>query len=372
MTMTTLSIPFKYDYVGSFLRPEAVQNAKQLFKKGLISKDELKAVEDAEIVKLIEKQKAAGYHVITDGEYRRSYWHLDFFWGLNGIEQTELSHGYFFHGEETAKGSIKITGKISGQNHPFVEHFKFVNQFADDNTVAKQTFPAPAQLLAELFRKDNVENTKKFYPDINDLINDIAAAYRTVIKDLYDAGCRNIQVDDCTWGMFVDEQYWNNRQNGEVSFEAEAEKYLKVNNLSFEGRPSDLAFTTHICRGNYHSTYACTGPYDRVAPFVFAKENVDAFYLEFDDDRSGGFEPLKYIPKDKKVVLGLITSKRADLEDKEYIKQRLKQASEYISLDRVSLSPQCGFASCEIGNKLVEQDQWDKLALVKEIASEAL
>ena len=146
MTMTTLSIPFKYDYVGSFLRPEAVQNAKQLFKKGLISKDELKAVEDAEIVKLIEKQKAAGYHVITDGEYRRSYWHLDFFWGLNGIEQTELSHGYFFHGEETAKGSIKITGKISGENHPFVEHFKFVNQFADDNTVAKQTFPAPAQL----------------------------------------------------------------------------------------------------------------------------------------------------------------------------------------------------------------------------------
>ena len=172
--------------------------------------------------------------------------------------------------------------------------------------------------------------------------------------------------------MFVAEQYWNNRQNGEVSFEAEAEKYLKVNNLSFEGRPSDLAFTTHICRGNYHSTYACTGPYDRVAPFVFAKENVDAFYLEFDDERSGGFEPLKYIPKDKKVVLGLITSKRADLEDKEYIKQRLKQASEYISLDRVSLSPQCGFASCEIGNKLVEQDQWDKLALVKEIASEAL
>ena len=147
---------------------------------------------------------------------------------------------------------------------------------------------------------------------------------------------------------------------------------LKVNNLSFEGRPSDLAFTTHICRGNYHSTYACTGPYDRVAPFVFAKENVDAFYLEFDDERSGGFEPLKYIPKDKKVVLGLITSKRPELEDKEFIKQRLKEASKFISLDRVSLSPQCGFASCEIGNKLVDEDQWNKLALVKEIATEYL
>lgn len=366
----TAHIPFKYDFVGSFLRPEAVQNAKALFKKGLISKEELTKVENTEIEKLIAKQKAAGYHVISDGEYRRAYWHLDFFWGLNGIEQTELSHGYFFHNEETAKGSIKIVGKISGENHPFVEHFKFVNQFSDEHHVAKQTFPAPAQLLAELFRKDNIENTKKFYPNLDELIEDIGAAYRTVIRELYAAGCRNIQVDDCTWGMFVDEKYWAARQNGNISLEEEAEKYLRVNNLAYQDRPEDLALTTHICRGNYHSTYACTGAYDPVAPILFARENVDAFYLEFDDERSGGFEPLKYIPEDKKVVLGLITSKRAQLEDKEFIKKRIKEASKYIPLERLCLSPQCGFASCEIGNKLTDEDQWKKLALVKEIATE--
>ena len=364
------TIPFRFDYVGSFLRPAAVKNARALYKANKLSAEELAVVENEEIAKLIEKQKNAGFHVITDGEYRRAYWHLDFFWGLNGIEETELSHGYFFHGEETAKGSIKVTGKITGENHPFVQYFKFVKEFEDENTVAKQTFPAPAQLLAELFRKDNIENTKAFYPDINVLIEDIGAAYRTVIKELYEAGCRNIQLDDCTWGMFVDEKYWANRQNGNVSFEDEANKYLKVNNLALENKPSDLTITTHVCRGNYHSTYACTGPYDKIAPFLFAKENVDAFYLEFDDERSGGFESLKYIPKDKKVILGLITSKRADLEDKEFIKSRIAEASKYVDLDRLYLSPQCGFASCEIGNKLTDNDQWAKLKLVKDIAQE--
>ena len=170
--------------------------------------------------------------------------------------------------------------------------------------------------------------------------------------------------------MFVDEKYWAARQNGNVSLEEEAEKYLRVNNLAYQDRPEDLALTTHICRGNYHSTYACTGAYDPIAPILFARENVDAFYLEFDDERSGGFEPLKYVPEDKKVVLGLITSKRAQLEDKEFIKKRIYEASKYIPLERLCLSPQCGFASCEIGNKLTDEDQWKKLALVKEIAKE--
>lgn len=363
-------IPFRYDYVGSFLRPSAIKNARAMFKAGKLSKDELKAVENEEIGKLIVRQKEAGFHVITDGEYRRAYWHLDFFWGLNGIEETELSHGYFFHGEETAKGSVRLIDRIDGHNHPFVEFFRFVKSFEDESTVAKQTIPSPAQLLAELFRKDNIENTKKFYPDINDLIADIGAAYRTVIRELYEAGCRNIQFDDCTWGMFVDEKYWSNRQNGSVSFEDEANKYLKVNNLALEDKPADLVIATHVCRGNYHSTYACTGPYDRIAPFLFERENVDAFYLEFDDERSGGFECLACVPKNKKVVLGLITTKKPELEDKELIKRRIREASEYVDLDRLSLSPQCGFASCEIGNKITEQDQWAKLKLVKEIAQE--
>lgn len=202
------------------------------------------------------------------------------------------------------------------------------------------------------------------------LINDLAAAYRTVIKELYAAGCRNIQFDDCTWGMIVDDKYWAAKVGDGFTLKDEAEKYLKVNNLAIEGKPDDLTITTHVCRGNYHSTYASKGAYDAVAPYLFAKENADAFYLEFDDERSGGFEPLKYVSDNKKVVLGLITTKSPVLENKETVIARIKEAAKYIPLDRLYLSPQCGFASCEIGNKLTAEQQWAKLALVKEIAEE--
>lgn len=368
--MANLHAPFRYDYVGSFLRPENLKKARANYKAGKISAEELKQVEDEEITKLVEKQKKARYSVITDGEFRRSYWHLDFMWGFQGLQEVELDHGYFFHGEETTHGSVRVTGKISGENHPFVEHFKFVKQFEDENTIARQTFPAPAQLLAELYREDNGKITDSVYPDQEQLIQDIASAYRTVIQDLYNAGCRNIQLDDCTWGMFCDKLYWIARQGDDTSFEAEAEKYLRINNLALEGKPDDLTVTTHVCRGNYHSTWASSGGYAPVAPFLFAKENVDAFYLEFDDERSGNFEPLKHVADDKKVVLGLITTKSPKLEDKQAVIARIHEAEKYVPLDRLYLSPQCGFASCEIGNKLTDEDQWAKLALVKKIAEE--
>lgn len=362
--------PFRFDIVGSFLRPEEIKTARALYAEGKLSDEELRKVEDKEIEKLIQKQKQAGLSVITDGEFRRSYWHLDFMWGLNGIERVELDHGYFFHGEETTHGSIKVTGKISGENHPFVEHFKYVKLFEDENTVARQTIPAPAQLLAELYREKNGEQTNSIYPNQEELIQDIASAYQTVIQNLYDAGCRNIQFDDCTWGMFCDKKYWEARQADQVTVEQEAEKYLRLNNLALEGRPKDLAFTTHVCRGNYHSTWASSGGYAPIAPFLFANENVDAYYLEFDDERSGGFEPLQYVSNNKKVVLGLITTKSPVLEDKEIIKERIKEASKYIPLERLALSPQCGFASCEIGNKLTEEEEFAKLRLVKQISEE--
>lgn len=368
--MSKLQSPFRYDFVGSFLRPQEIKDARAAFKTGKITADDLRKVEDKEIAKLIEKQKKAGYHAITDGEFRRSYWHLDFMWGFNGINEIELDHGYFFHGEETTHGSIEVVGKISGENHPFVEHFKYVKLFEDENTIARQTMPAPAQLLAELFREDNGKKTTAVYSDIDELINDIAAAYRTVIKDLYNAGCRSIQFDDCTWGMFCDQKYWQARQNDNTTLEEEAEQYLRINNLALEGRPSDLTITTHVCRGNYHSTWASSGGYAPIAPVLFAKENVDAFYLEFDDERSGGFEPLKYVAEGKKVVLGLITTKSPKLEDKETVIKRIHEAAKYVPLKNLCLSPQCGFASCEIGNKLTDEEQWAKLALVKEIAEE--
>lgn len=366
----TLHIPFRYDSVGSFLRPRRLKQAREQFRAGSISAAELKQVEDEEIIKLIQKQKAAGYHVITDGEFRRNYWHLDFMWGFQGIDEIELDHGYFFHGEETTPESVELTGKISGEDHPFVEHFRFVKQFEEDSVISKQTIPAPAQLLAELFREDNGVKTSAVYPDTDELIHDIAAAYRTVILDLYHAGCRNLQLDDCTWGMFCDASYWNTRQQDHVTLEEEAQKYLLINNLALKDLPEDLAVATHVCRGNYHSTWASSGGYAPVAPYLFAEEKADTFYLEFDDERSGDFEPLQYVAEGKNVVLGLITTKSPELEEKEKIIARIHEAAEYVPLDHLYLSPQCGFASCEIGNKLTDEEQWAKLALVKEIAGE--
>lgn len=366
----TKHAPFRADVVGSFLRPQYLIEAREQFETGKLSADELKAVEDKAITDLIEKQKAAGLEVITDGEFRRHSWHLDFMWGLQGVERVELSHGYFFHGIETYHTSVRIKGKLAGANHPFVEHFKFVKQFEDDRVVAKQTIPAPAQTLAEFYRADNVETTVSIYPDKDQLIEDLAAAYRTVIRELYAAGCRNLQFDDCTWGMVVDPTYWKTHIGEGSTVESETADYLRVNNLAIQDKPADLVINTHVCRGNYESCFAATGAYDPVAPILFAKENVNAYYLEYDDERSGGFECLKYVSDDKQVVLGLITTKRPELEDKATVIRRIHEAARYIPLSRLCLSPQCGFSSNAHGNKLTEEEQWAKVALVREIAQE--
>ncbi len=230
---------------------------------------------------------------------------------------------------------------------------------------------APAQTLCELFRdEEHARTTASIYPHVDDLVEDLGAAYRTVIAELYAAGCRHVQLDDCTWGMIVDEGYWKTRSVNGATLEEEAERYLSVNNLALRDLPRDLTVNTHVCRGNYHSTYAGSGPYDRVAPSLFARENVHAFFLEFDDERSGGFAPLAEVPEDKPVALGLVTTKSPILEDPEQVIARIHQATEYVPLERLCLSLQCGFASCEIGNKLSEAEQWAKVRLVRRIAEE--
>ena len=278
--------------------------------------------------------------------------------------------GYQFHGEETTHGSLRLTGRISGENHPFIHDFLYVKQFEEDGVEAKLTIPAPAQFLAELFRGDNTRNTREYYPNTEELLHDIAAAYRTFFHEAYAAGCRTVQLDDCTWGMIVDDDFWKSMAGSGFTLEHEALQYLKVNNLAIEDKPEGLTVNTHVCRGNYHSSYATKGAYDPVAPWLFAKENVDAYYLEYDDERSGGFEPLKLVTPEKRVVLGLITTKSPVLEDKATVIARIREAAKYVPLERLSLSPQCGFASCEIGNKLTEEQQWAKLALVREIVEE--
>ena len=291
-------------------------------------------------------------------------------WGFNGVGHSKTQTGLPFHGEAAMIDDTYLTGKVSVGDHPFVEHFKFVKALEDENTVAKQTIPAPAQFLEQMIMPFALGNTKKYYNDTEELVQDIAKGYRKVITDLYAAGCRNIQFDNCSWGMIVDPNAKAIFGVDDAGLEDIKRLLLRINNLAIEGKPEDLVITTHVCRGNFHSTYASSGAYDSVAETLFAGENVSAYYLEFDDERSGGFEPLKAVSGDKKVVLGLITSKKPELEDKQVVIDRIHNAAKYISLDRLCLSPQCGFASCEIGNKLTEEEQWAKLALVKEIAEE--
>ena len=359
-------IPFRYDYVGSFLRPEELKEARKAFEEGTITAEALKEAEDQAILDLVRKQKEAGYHVITDGEFRRSTWHLDFMWGFEGVAHKKTEQGIAFQGEAALIDDTWLTGKIRVNHHPFVDHFRFLKALEDDQTVAKQTIPAPAQFFEQMVIPGNLEQTRKYYKTDEELSEDIAAGYRKVIRDLYDAGCRNLQFDDCTWGLLVAEGF----TSGKDELQEISEKLVKVNNLAIEGKPEDLVITTHVCRGNYHSAYFSSGAYDPIAEPLFGGENVDAYYLEYDDERSGSFAPLAKVSGEKKVVLGLITTKSPVLENKEEVKKRIYEAAEYIPLDRLYLSPQCGFASCEIGNKLTEEEQWAKLALVKEIAEE--
>lgn len=368
--MSTLKTPFRYDFVGSFLRPEKLKEAKKNFEEGKITQDELNQITDDCVRDVVAKQKAAGYHAITDGEFRRKFWHLDFMWGFEGVAHEKEGGGVQFNGEVADLEATYLVGKVKAKAHPFVEYFKFLKQFEDDNTVAKYTIPAPAQMYQQMIVPQNIEQTRKFYASDDELIQDIGLAYQDVIKQFYAAGCRNLQLDDCTWGAIVGDAAKQRYKSLGLDIEEVKAQLLKVNNLALEGRPEDMVITSHICRGNYHSTYFTSGPYDSVADYVFALENVDALLLEYDDERSGGFLPLAKVSPDKKVVLGLITTKKAELENKEDVIARIHDASRYIPLDRLCLSPQCGFASCEIGNKLTEEQQWAKLALVKEIAEE--
>ena len=368
--MSKYQTPYRYDFVGSFLRPQEVKQAKADYSEGKITKEECDAIIDKAVTEVVARQKELGFHIITDGEFRRTYWHLDFMWGFEGVGHEQTGAGVQFSAEMAAVEDTYLTGKVKAKAHPFVEGFKFLKQFEDENTVAKYTIPAPAQMFQQMIVPANFENTRKYYAINEELIQDIGKAYQEVIKQFYEAGCRNLQLDDCTWGAIVGDAAKQRYKSLGQDLDEVKGQLLEVNNLALEGKPEDMVITSHICRGNYHSTFFTSGPYDSVADYVFAKENVDALFLEYDDARSGGFAPLAKVSEDKKVVLGLITTKTPELEDKDTVIKRIHEAAKYIPLERLCLSPQCGFASCEIGNKLTEEEQWAKLKLVKEIAEE--
>lgn len=370
--MSLLQTPFRYDYVGSFLRPERLKKARADFESGMINPSQLKEVEDECILDLVNKIKDLGYHVITDGEFRRSTWHLDFMWGFNGIEHKKtLAGNTTFDGEAAMIDDTYMISKISVKEHPFVEHFKFIKALEDENTIAKQTIPSPGQFYAYFTGAELLTTTLDIYGTEEAFADDVVKAYSEFVAEIYAAGCRNLQFDDCVWGGMVNPKLavaLTGRSGQQL--EEYKKLILDLNNRVVTLAPTDLIINTHVCRGNYHSTFFSSGAYDGVADLLFGEGHVNTYYLEYDDERSGGFAPLAKVSKDKKVVLGLITTKTPALENKEDVIARIHEAAKYIPLDRLYLSPQCGFASCEIGNKLTEAEQWDKLRLVKEIAEE--
>ncbi|GAJ98178.1 5-methyltetrahydropteroyltriglutamate--homocysteine S-methyltransferase [Geomicrobium sp. JCM 19055] len=364
MTKTATHAPFKADHVGSLLRPERIHIARKDFQAGNITAEELYNIETEEITRVVDKQIEVGLEAVTDGEFRRRFWHTDFLEHLNGIEGYVPDHGFQFKGEETERYDVRVIGKISfNEDHPHVKEFIQFKEIVGDRAVAKQTIPSPNQLFNAGIRNLDI------YPDLDAYTEDIVQTYRDAIQAFYDAGCRYLQLDDVyIAGLNSDDIPFN---DSGYSREDLIEHALKVANAVLENKPEDLVITTHLCRGNYRSKWAFKGSYAKIAPTLFAKENVDGFFLEYDDDRSGDFGPLDHIPSDgPQVVLGLFTSKHGELEDKETIKERIEEAKQHVSAEQICLSPQCGFASTHHGNILTEEEQWEKLRYIVELSKE--
>ena len=363
--------PFRLDHVGSFLRPERLKEARAKFNDGEITAEELERVENEEIIALIEKEKELGLKSVTDGEFRRAFWHLDFLEHLEGVELVEVDHfSVQFKDKDVKPKTLRIVGKVDfSENHPFVKHFKFLKEHAGDTPV-KLTIPSPSMLhLITQVREKNYVPIERYKDNEALFYDDVVAAYRKALQCFYDLGCRNIQLDDTSWGEFCALDKREAYEARGFDLEQIARDYVDVLNRVIEWNPEDLVVNMHICRGNFRSTWFSSGGYEPVAKTLFGHCRVDGFFLEYDSDRAGDFTPLRYI-KDQKVVLGLITSKSGDLEDKGEVIARIKEASQYVPLEQLCLSPQCGFSSTEEGNILTIEAQWDKLKLIDEIVHE--
>jgi len=365
--MQTATAPFRADEVGSLLRTAPLKDARAKREKGEITADQLKKVEDEEIRKIIRKQEEVGLQLATDGEFRRSWWHFDFFWMLKGCERVVLDHGIQFHGVQTKPESLRVTGKLDfPADHPMLAHFKFLK--ANTKVAPKMTIPSPSVMH---FRGGRKAISPQAYSDMDAYFDDLAKLYGKAIKAFYDAGCRYLQLDDTVWAYLCSkEQLAEARARGEDADKL-AGIYARIINTALKSKPADMTITTHVCRGNFRSTWISEGGYEPVAELLLGGIAYDGYFLEYDTERAGGLEPLRFLPKGKKrVVVGLVTSKSGTLEKKDDIKRRLDEASKYASLDQLCLSPQCGFASTEEGNVLTEAQQWAKLAMIVDISRE--
>jgi 5-methyltetrahydropteroyltriglutamate--homocysteine methyltransferase len=357
--------PFRADMVGSLLRSKAVHEARDQKAAGKITADDLRKIEDREIAILVKKQEQIGLKAVTDGEFRRAFWHFDFLEHLTGVEGYQSS-GIQFKGVTTKAHAVRVKGKIDfPTDHPHLAHFKYLK--STTNHVAKMTIPSPSMLH---YRGGKQAVDPSAYANMEDYYADLGKTYAKAIKAFYDAGCRYLQLDDTSLSYFCDpEQRKMLAERGDDPDKL-IHTYRDIINAATAAKPADMVITTHTCRGNFKSTFIASGGYEPVADLVFNQINVDGYFMEYDDDRSGGFEPLRFLPKGKHVVLGIVTTKLGDVETKDNLKRRIEQAAKFAPLDQLCLSPQCGFASTEEGNVLAEDQQWAKLKLITEVAKE--
>jgi 5-methyltetrahydropteroyltriglutamate--homocysteine methyltransferase len=358
--------PFRADHVGSLLRPAALHEARAKRAKGEITADELKAVEDREIERVIKKQEEVGLQAVTDGEFRRSWWHLDFLWGLDGAQKHVMNAGIHFAAVTTRNEGVQVTGKLGMAGpHPMVDHFKFVA--AHTKRVPKITIPAPSAIYG---RPSRTPIDKTAYPAMDRFWDDLGQAYKKAVRGFADAGCRYLQLDEVFIAMLCDDHYRQQMRDRGDDPEKLGPLYADLINVAMSDIPDDMTITMHLCRGNYKSTFMGTGGYDAEAEVLFNTINVHGYFMEYDTERAGGFEPLRLLPKGKQVVLGLVTTKTGKLESKDELKRRIDQAAKFCDIEQLCLSGQCGFASTEEGNTLTEDEQWAKLRLIVEVAEE--
>jgi len=358
--------PFRADHVGSLLRPAALREARAKRERGEIGAEELAKIEDREIEKVIRRQEEIGLKAVTDGEFRRAFWNYDFLGGLEGVEAYLGERKIKFHGVQPKPMMLRVIGKLGSYSaHPMVEHFKFVKTHS--RTMAKMSIPSPSSLH---FRYGRDAVPVGIYPSMDDFYRDLGETYRKATRAFADAGCRYLQLDEVNFTYLCDPKLREFVAHRGDDPQTLPHIYAGMINAALSDLPPDMTTAMHLCRGNFRSTFVASGSYEPVAEILFNEIKINAYFMEYDSERAGGFEPLRLVPKDKMVVLGLVTSKSGKLESRDELKRRIDEATRFIALDQLCLSPQCGFASTEEGNTLAEDEQWAKLALIVKVAEE--
>jgi 5-methyltetrahydropteroyltriglutamate--homocysteine methyltransferase len=358
--------PFRADHVGSLLRTTALTQARARRERDEISAAELKAVEDREIELVIRQQERIGLQSVTDGEFRRASWHIDFLEQLDGVEAYLGEQAIKFKGDQPKPVLLRVDSRLgSFKGHPMLEHFRFVKERT--TCTPKMTIPSPSLLH---FRYGRQAVSDAIYPRMEDFFRDLGEAYRKAVRAFADAGCRYLQLDEVNLAYLCDPELRRQVQDRGDDPEALPGIYADLINAAVADAPDDMVVTMHLCRGNFRSNYVASGGYEPVAEVLFNRIKVDGYFMEYDTERAGGFEPLRLVPKDKTIVLGLVTSKSGILESRDILKRRIDEAAKFIDIEQLCLSPQCGFASTEEGNVLAEADQWSKLKLIVELAEE--